>query len=472
MSQLGTEFKVGLFTLLGVAAIAFAVFVLSPDLFEGDPQKTYKTVLKDASGILPKTHVKTNGVIVGKVKSIELLSNATEVIFEVGENVIIPKGSEIQVQTVGFLGDKFIDIVRPDDTSKGMIGAGQLVPRAKDSLSVNEVIQLVGEIGKDVKSVTERFSSVLGTDEGERTLRSIVEGLDRLVNDTSGLVSENRADLRDTISELKVFAQSLNDVLNSENKEKIDRILATFDESMVEVKGASKNINLISQKVESGEGTIGRLINDDKTLEELEGAIKDIRKVLSPVSKLQVAVDYHGEYRSGGTSQQYFNLNLIPRPDSYYVLGFTDRGSDRTRKKVDPDYPEWEYKDEKKGIRFNLQFAKRWKFLALRFGLFETTGGVASDLFFFGDRLKLSFEAFEFAEKDDDFRSLAHLKAYASVLFFDHIQVLAGIDDPTRYDPGTKTARKFNNNFFFGAGVRFNDDDLKALFGLASLASP
>lgn len=472
MSQLGTEFKVGLFTLLGGAALVFAVFVLNPDIFERDEKKSYITILKDASGILPKTHVKTNGVIVGKVKSVDLLENATQITFEISKEVVLPKGSQIEVQTVGFLGDKYIDIIRPDEVSIGVIEPGELVPRTKDSLSLNEILKLAGEVASDIKTVTKSFSEVLGNNEGRKSLQSIVSGLDSLVNNASGLVSENRENLHNTIAELKVFARSLNQVLNSENRGRIDRILASFDESMTEVKGAAKNINLISQKVENGEGTIGRLVNDEKTLDDLEGAIQDIRKVLSPASKLEVEVDYHGEYRRFGSSQHYFNLNLKPRPDSYYILGFTDRTYD-TKETTTTVTGNKENKStkEKRALRFNLQFVKRWYFAAIRFGLFETTGGVASDFFMLDDRLKISLEAFEFAEENSTERKFAHLKAYASVLFFDHLQVMIGLDDPTKFKTDTKDIDP-RLNYFLGAGVKFTDQDLKALFGLASLASP
>ena len=83
MSQLGTEFKVGLFTLVGLSSIVLSFFVLSPELFENDDKAKYYTVLQDASGIMPKTHVKTNGVTIGKVTSVELDINATKVVFEI-----------------------------------------------------------------------------------------------------------------------------------------------------------------------------------------------------------------------------------------------------------------------------------------------------------------------------------------------------------------------------------------------------
>src|SRR6478735_9909887 len=102
MSRMGTEFKVGLFTLIGLSATALAVFFVSPELFDRKSKATYFTILKDASGILENTHVKTNGVNIGRVARIKLSETATEVEIEVLQDVPIPVGSQVAVRTVGF----------------------------------------------------------------------------------------------------------------------------------------------------------------------------------------------------------------------------------------------------------------------------------------------------------------------------------------------------------------------------------
>ena len=479
MGNLGTEFRVGIFTLLGLAAIIFAVFVINPDLFKREEKVMYFTILDDAAGILPKTHVKTNGVNVGKVSSIELLTNSTKVVLAVDKGVKIPKGSTIEIRTVGFLGDKFIEIKRTDEGE--LLHPGELIPRNRDTADLNEVIAVIGKIAKDVKKVTGALAETLGDEEGQKSVNEIVDNIREFTRDAKEILADNKGDVRRAVANIEKFSRSLNEVLNVENKEKIDRILASFDDSMLQVKGATTNINLISEKVQKGEGTIGRLVNDDKTLTEVEGAIKELRDVMAPASALQIAVDYHGEYRKDNTSQHYFNLNFHTRPGNYYILGFTDKQQDETdttieRMALADDKGgnvtrTMTTKKERKALRFNLQIARKWYWAGLRFGLFESTGGLASDFFLFKDRLRFSVEAFDFAEKGSTIRKAAHLKSYVSALFYDHIYAMVGLDDPTRLDPVTGKVNK-EPNYFLGAGVNFNDQDIKSLFGLATLAKP
>ncbi len=494
LKSLGTEFKVGLFALVALVTLGYMFFVLSPEVFENKEYRTYYTVLKNAAGIVSKTHVKTSGVSIGKVKSVSLEGGTSRVTIEVDEAVKIPIGSRIEIRSVGFLGDKHLEIIRPADEGKYVEDKG-FVPQSEDAMDMETMIALVGDIAKDVKKVTNTLANVLGTKKGEDSVRNIVDNIESLTGDIRSttatlrkVIGEREGDLQDIVTDvrggvkdLRAFSANLKEVLDDENKQHIDRILANFDDTMVDVKGSAKNINLISEKIEKGEGSIGKLVNDDTTLTELEGALKDIRKVIAPATKLQIDVDTHGEFRRDNSSQFFVNMLFKTRPDRYYLVGLTDGKSEKrdTTTETEPG------KDTEDGkpttrtketitkqarLRFNLQIAKRWYFVAARFGLFETTGGVATDFYLMADRLKISLEAFDFDTQDKTIRRNAHLKAYASVLFYNHLYAMAGVDDPTRTDPKTDKVTK-KTNYFLGAGLTFTDEDLKAIFGAAALTS-
>ena len=301
MGTLGTEFKVGFFTLIAAGIIGYMFFVLSPDSFTSTGHKTYFTEVKDAAGIVTKTHVKTNGVIVGKVTAIDLKVNKTRIEIQVERQVKIPQGSAIAIKEKGLLGDVFLEIIRGDDVGV-YVDEGDLIPPADDQVSISALISIAGSIGKDIKEVTKILAKVLGGKEGERNVASIVNDIRDLASRSRKIVEENRSDLRSLISnlertsdtlrkvigdkekelgmivsnvrvatrDLKVFSASVRDIVGGENREKIDKIIASFDNTMQDVEVTAKNVRLVAGKLERGEGTLGKLINDDKALSELE----------------------------------------------------------------------------------------------------------------------------------------------------------------------------------------------------------
>ncbi|MCX6119968.1 MAG: MlaD family protein [Proteobacteria bacterium] len=493
--QLGTEFKVGVFTIVSLVTLGYMLFVLNPNLLKDSNRKKYHTILNDAAGIVPKTHVKTNGVTVGKVYDVALEVNSTKITIEVDSNIKIPKGSHIEVRTRGLLGDVYLEIVRVADTGE-YINEGELIQRSQDQMDMGGLVQLAGQIGKDVKQITGTLAGVIGSKNGEMSVRNILDNIEQLTADLRksgaairGAIGDNPEavenivlNLDKTLVNLRKFSANLNDVLDDQNKDKLNRIIASFDDSMVDVKGATKNIRLISEKIEKGEGTIGRLINDDTTLDQIEGAVKDIREALGAANKTQIIVDGHGEFRNDKTSQMTLNLKFQTRPDRFYLIGVTDGSegvTDTTTETMDQqaangDQPAYqktrERVSERKALKINLQMAKRWYFFTARIGLFDSTGGVATDMHFFSDKLQLSLEAFDWKTYKNEWRRVARLKTYASILFFNHIYAMVGADDLTRHRNPMTYERQKGPVAFGGMGLTFNDQDLKSLFGAAALA--
>ena len=285
-----------------------------------------------------------------------------------------------------------------------------------------------------------------------------------------------------SLANFKEFTGNLNNVLDDSNRERLNRIIASFDDSMSEVKGATKNIRLISDKIEKGEGTIGKLINDDTAIVEIESTLKDLREAISPATKTVITLDAHAEARSDKTGQSYLNVMLKMRPDRFYLIGVTAvtesvRDTRTESIETDPgagDRPASskirERVVERKATRYNIQLAKSWYFVTARMGIFESTGGGAVDFNFFNDKLRFSLEAVDFKSYDNEWRRVARLKAYMQVLFLDHIYLMAGVDDITRKKSIVTYLPEKGPVPFGGLGLAFNDQDLKSLMGAAALA--
>jgi phospholipid/cholesterol/gamma-HCH transport system substrate-binding protein len=470
-------------------------FILSPDMFHGRAEYNFYTIIEDASGIVAKTQVKTSGVVIGKVKSVRLEGNQSRIDFSVQADTKIPQGSEIMIREKGLLGDVFLEVVRADDKGE-YLQSGDFIPPAKEQVSLSKLITVANSIGKDIKKITSSFAEVVGGEQGHKNISSIVTDVRDVASSLKSILSENRDDFKkimtnlnrtsntidnivsgkkhdisEIIANIKTLTGSLRDVLNPDNRVKFDRIIASLDSTTADVKS-------IAEKINKGEGTIGRLVNDDKMINDVEGAVKDLRSVIAPVKKMQVAVDFHAEYKGNSRTQGFLRVILQPRPDKFYLIGITDLVESEKETFIEqlPANPGETAPNatssnrvhrtsvERTNLAFDLQFGQRWSFAQIRFGLFQSTGGLAGDFFLLNDHLRFTVEAFDVRKTSK--RNLARLKTYASILFFNHLYAMVGADELTRRDPFTGIKEK--PLYFFGGGFYFTDDDLKALFGLAS----
>lgn len=506
-----TELKVGLFTVAALSAIGALVLTLEGNPFTSRAQK-FNTVLQNVGGVGPRTQVRTSGVQVGEVESIDILPKGAKVNFRVNGTVKIPKGSYIELRSRGILGDVYLEIVRNEE-SKDEMESGSQIPQMKEFNDMGTLMSSLGSIATDLQTVSRTLAKVFGTGDGQSSLQNIVTNVEKITSEARDLVAGQKENITATLEalresmtrvngllakhdgrideimlavadaskDMRVFSGELRKIMTGENKHRVENIIASLDDSMQSVRQATSKVQLIVDKVEKGEGTLGQLVSKDDTANELRSTLKSVQELLKPASKLRIEVDYKGEVRSSdtryiGDTGNHFNLRLATRPDRYYLLGVSDTPQSRqiteNRKTVTKDSTGAEITREeitstenRPRIKYNVQFAKRFDNLGLRFGLFESYAGVAGDLYLFSDKLSATVEAFQFgddpSQADSRSNGKARFKTYANVFVTPNIYLTGGADGIGRAPKPIQ---------FIGAGLRFTDDDLKSVISAAALA--
>lgn len=129
MQRSKADFWVGLFVLIGAAAILFLA-LQSANLLSLSFQSSYKVTAKfdNIGGLKPKAAVKSAGVVVGRVESITFddKSFQARVTLAMENRYAFPKDSSLKILTSGLLGEQYIGIEA---------GAGEKNLMAGDSIS-------------------------------------------------------------------------------------------------------------------------------------------------------------------------------------------------------------------------------------------------------------------------------------------------------------------------------------------------
>jgi phospholipid/cholesterol/gamma-HCH transport system substrate-binding protein len=113
MSKRSIETLVGLFVLLGMAALVFLA-LKAANLASFGEHKGYTVSAKfdNIGGLKPRAPVRSAGVTVGRVKSISLDAKTYQglVRMEIDNHIKFPKDSSAKILTAGLLGDQYIGI--------------------------------------------------------------------------------------------------------------------------------------------------------------------------------------------------------------------------------------------------------------------------------------------------------------------------------------------------------------------------
>ncbi len=194
--------------------------------------------------------------------------------------------------------------------------------------------------------------------------------------------------------------------------------------------------------------------------------VAGLNKALGAAERMKIDLGIRSEYLSGtGKGKSYFTLEVDPKdsPRFYRVelssQPFGKRTSTTTTvRTVFPDghveqtiTDTQELKDE---LAISALFGYRWKDFAIRAGLLESRGGGGIDYVTLKDRLRFSADLWDFNRPGYS----AHGKLTSRYYFSPSVFVTGGWDD------FLNRSRKADS-LFFGAGLRWSDDDIKYLLG-------
>jgi len=496
------EAKVGIFVLLGIVTLTFFTFRVSK--MGGIAGKGYKLVVsfETAAGLEPKANVKMAGVPIGKVEAIELEGTRARLVLRIREGISIPIDSVVSIQTQGFLGEKYVEIFPGKETSQ-MLPRGGRVTNTLPPANLDEIFRKVSIISEDLKNFTNTLSETLGTEEGRKALSDIVRNIretsevlrtvvagneerlnrilanvDTLSSDMKEISSSNKEDLRVMIANLRAFSETLKNEtpglarnlqemseqvggVVGENREDIRESIANIKSASARLDNTLESAGKVLARIERGEGTLGRLVNDNTTITNLDESLEGINRYIQKREVLKTFLDYRLEYQTEPSEyKHYANLRIQPSADKYYLLGVVDdpRGkfhASETTTTVSPPGQTVITKQESYSseLTFTALVAKRFSDLTIRGGIMESTGGVGLDYHLLKDRMTLGVDAYAFNQKDKP-----HLKVFGNYDIVKNFFITGGVDDILNDKDDFRT-------FFFGFGIKFSDDDLKTVLG-------
>lgn len=478
MKGFTTEVKVGIAVLAGILLLTYMTFTVGGFAFLREDGYHLNAVFPSASGLDRRAPVRVSGVEVGQVDSIELVEGGARVILRIESEVKIRKGGHTAIRSEGLLGDRFIEIVPGNESVFWQ--DGDTLPIQEAAPDLENLMSRFSSIADDVKAVTTSLREVIGSEEGKQNLKEVLENAKGLTKGINEWVQNNQEPLSRSISNFESFSTSLkeqgNELVESLTRmaQKMERGEGTLgklindDEayekltrSLDDLGHSLKGVETLTAKVERGEGTIGKLFTDETAYENLNSALEGLSNTVGRIERFRTFVGFRNEYQlQESQNKGYFTIQLQPRADKFYRVEVVDDPRGRVRQTtrviaVDGVPSTITELETQRRLKLSAMFGKRVSDLTLRVGLVENTFGAGADYFLFDDAFRVSVDVWDF-NSDDPASGRAHLKVTTAYTLFKYITFEAGYDQMLNQQLDT---------FFIGAGLRFEDDDLKYLLG-------
>lgn len=447
MKTVSTELKVGLFSVAIIIILTWATIRVGNKTSIHGGGYPIKVTFDNATGLKLKAPVELAGVAVGVVKKVELLdSRKATATLALSKEVRLPEDSRAVLRTRGFLGETYIELI-PGTPDLPMIGSGGEITNSQRTGDINSLVSQFNEIASDVKQITSSLKETVG--QGQNTpINQIVNNLNDFAKAIRDVTLRNESNIDRVSGNLAEMTEQL--------KELVARGRHDVEESM-------DRIASITRKIDEGKGTVGRLVNDEETIDKLNETVDGLNETLGGFKRLETELGFHTEYMTNTQDfKNYVSVSLKPAPDKAFMLDLvTDpnpnpthvvRTSDVTVGGATTVVSTDTATVDRNRILFSAQLAKSFYDFTLRGGIIESSGGFGLDY----DRgpVSLQFSAFDFSTR---YVQRPHLKLLGDVSVTRNFYALGGLDDII--------SPRNERNWFVGAGFRLIDDDIKTLFG-------
>ena len=504
--------KVGIVMLIALAVLGYFVLRIEDiSLSRSRTTREVKAQFSDVAGLDDESAVRIAGVRKGHVTDIKVMPNGEAVVtMEVDDDVPLHANASAKVANLGLLGEKYIELDPGSPTQPVLSSKGSITLPGTQPASFDDVTDQVKAIADDVKAITESLRAVAGGPAGQQRLDEIVANVHAITAETRMLIAANRSNVDATLNNTRIITEHLRQEIPrladsidrvaaqmggtiGDNREDVRVVVQNLRGLSSDLRTTADNLNAITGKVKSGEGTVGKLFYSDEAhdkltsaLSSVEGGVKSLQETLGRANRIQMDLGIKADYMAGlsqqqiegveprnyttGNSRSALGLKLVPNPEinRFYNIELADDPRGKRRDKVNVETRTNPATGESETIvtetsRYERDFLISgqvgWQLdpaLAVRIGLFDNTGGAGVD-YRFNDRLVVTGEAFDFGQRRDD---NPHLRLYGEYTIrkekprTPRLFITSGVDNALN-----------DTAFMFGGGVRWRDEDLKYLLG-------
>jgi phospholipid/cholesterol/gamma-HCH transport system substrate-binding protein len=282
------EVWVGLFVIVGLVLGLLLLFTMTdPALFRG--RYIVITTVPDAGGIRRGDPVQMRGVNIGRILFFRIGQQGVEVGLEIEGEYPVPADSKVHLKSAGLLGGMVADI--EPGRSPQTLSAGDRIP-GSTAAALMPAAERIVDSGEKVLTRVEQALSEQTVAEVKNTVASLERGsaeAEALLKELRSLTSEQRERVRTITDSLRRAAEGVEGAATRPELtraiERLDAISSQLERTTSSLDRSTGSLEKVLERVERGEGTLGRLSKDDALYLHMDEASQNLSKLLDDLRR-------------------------------------------------------------------------------------------------------------------------------------------------------------------------------------------
>lgn len=284
--KLSRELKTGIIVIGGILLFILGFsYLKSTPLF--DNSKTLYAVYPNVGGLQSGTVVSINGFGVGKVNDIRFMDAKGNLVvtFTVSSDFQFSKNSTVELYDTGIIGGKGLQIMPIFDNGPNIQSGDTLSTETRPGLTELAQQKLTPLFRKFESAVTDADSVLMNVNDVLDTktkadLRNAISGLSNLMvslntsaTSLNAVLDANKGTLHSSLNNFDALTSNFAKLSDSLNNAGLGQTLTSLQSTVA-------NLDKILMKMQEGDGTLGKLMNDKQLYTNLTGASKELDLLL------------------------------------------------------------------------------------------------------------------------------------------------------------------------------------------------
>lgn len=268
MPKLSHERRVGIFFVITVLLTITVIF------FFGKIRpfrKGYHFIVTfhRVAGLSVGDEVRLAGLKVGEVSSMEMTKKKILVNLWIQEKAKIGKDAKITVAQVSIMGGQYVSI-SPGDPESSLMSPGETI-EGYDPSSIEDIVTQLVETGNEIKNLSQSLYKIsenanLILEENRQSVRELISSLNNVTKNLDKIVErveKGEGTVGKLIKEEDLYNETLQAV--KDLRETIEETKTTIKDIEPHLKATIENVEIITDRLEKGEGTLGRMLKPKST---------------------------------------------------------------------------------------------------------------------------------------------------------------------------------------------------------------
>ena len=276
------EIQVGLTVIIALAVLGWGLLWFKQAVFAGTVT-VYQADFVSVGGLQSGDRVQVQGIRMGKVKDFVLQDGVVRVTFQVKDDAVLREDAIVNLTSMGIVGELLLEI---------MPGTGAVAPEnylftGNVMKDMNAMMSEGAETLVEARELTREITSFMEATRGEGRLETVLDNTSAATSTLKTATEEIAPELKGLVADLRATSAAVNAAIAGPDSALVGvltdaQVAAKAVEDLtVMLTETTESLAQIIQRLENGEGTVGRALQDDSLYAAAESTIVDMQDLIA-----------------------------------------------------------------------------------------------------------------------------------------------------------------------------------------------